>query len=116
MQGKASIHDTTPDLITHYSPFPHSPFPQPPPPPPPFPPRSWRKLEGADPETFEHIQHIQVLQRRLISKTEEVLEKDLMIQEKEKLYLELKNILARQPGPEVRGEGGWRCGSCSWSL
>jgi len=61
----------------------------------------WRKLEGSDPETFEHIQHIQVLQRRLISKTEEVLEKDLMIQEKEKLYLELKNILARQPGPEV---------------
>jgi chromosome segregation ATPase len=28
-------------------------------------------------------------------------EKDLLIQEKEKLYVELKNILARQPGPEV---------------
>merc|ERR1711918_39528 len=27
--------------------------------------------------------------------------KDLLIQEKEKLYVELKNILARQPGPEV---------------
>ena len=26
---------------------------------------------------------------------------DLLIQEKEKLYVELKNILARQPGPEV---------------
>ena len=33
--------------------------------------------------------------------TEEVVEKDLMIQEKDKLYVELKNILARQPGPEV---------------
>merc|ERR1711918_200997 len=30
-----------------------------------------------------------------------VVEKDLLIQEKEKLYVELKNILARQPGPEV---------------
>jgi hypothetical protein len=31
----------------------------------------------------------------------QAVEKDLLIQEKEKLYIELKNILARQPGPEV---------------
>merc|ERR1711871_46034 len=61
----------------------------------------WRKLEGSDPATYEMIQKIQTLQKRLISKTEEVVEKDLLIQEKEKLYVELKNILARQPGPEV---------------
>merc|ERR1711990_1415579 len=61
----------------------------------------WRKLEGSDPATYEMIQKIQTLQKRLISKTEEVIEKDLLIQEKEKLYIELKNILARQPGPEV---------------
>jgi len=41
------------------------------------------------------------LQKRLIKKTEEVVEKDVVIQEKEKLYVELKNLLARQPGPEV---------------
>lgn len=61
----------------------------------------WRKLEGSDPATFELIQKIQTLQRRLIAKTEEVVEKGLIIQEKEKLYNELKGILARQPGPEV---------------
>jgi len=61
----------------------------------------WRKLEGSDPEAFERIQHVQSLQRRLIAKTEEVLERDLMIQESEKLYIELKNVLARQPGPEA---------------
>lgn len=61
----------------------------------------WRKLEGSDPATFELIQKIQTLQRRLISKTEEVVEKGLVIQEKDKLYNELKSILARQPGPEV---------------
>lgn len=31
----------------------------------------------------------------------QVVEKDHVIAEKEKLYLELKAILARQPGPEV---------------
>lgn len=61
----------------------------------------WRKLEGSDPATFEMIQKIQTLQKRLIRKTEEVVEKDLLLNEKEKLYIELKNILARQPGPEV---------------
>ncbi|XP_020602734.1 cilia- and flagella-associated protein 58-like isoform X2 [Orbicella faveolata] len=61
----------------------------------------WRKLEGSDPSTYEMIQKIQTLQRRLIQKTEEVVEKELLIQEKEKLYMELKQILARQPGPEV---------------
>jgi len=47
------------------------------------------------------IQKIQSLQKRLIAKTEEVAEKDVLIQEKEKLYIELKNILAKQSGPEV---------------
>ena len=61
----------------------------------------WRKLEGSDPATFELIQKIQTLQRRLIAKTEEVVEKGLIIEEKEKLYEELKTILARQPGPEI---------------
>ena len=39
---------------------------------------------------FEMIQKVQTLQKRLIGKTEEVVEKDLLIQEKEKLYIELK--------------------------
>ena len=42
-----------------------------------------------------------MLQKRLIAKTEEVVEKGIVIQEKDKLYNELKAILARQPGPEV---------------
>ncbi|XP_034295945.1 cilia- and flagella-associated protein 58 [Pantherophis guttatus] len=61
----------------------------------------WRKLEASDPSTYELIQKIHALQKRLISKTEEVVEKELLLQEKEKLYVELKHILARQPGPEA---------------
>lgn len=37
----------------------------------------------------------------MIAKTEECVEKDIVLQEKKKLYIELKTILARQPGPEV---------------
>ena len=58
-------------------------------------------IQGSDPSQFEMILKIQTLQKRLIGKTEEVLEKELLIQEKEKLYIELKHILARQPGPEI---------------
>lgn len=61
----------------------------------------WRKLESSDPTMYKMIQRTHALQKRLIKKTEEVVEKELQIQEKEKLYIELKHILARQPGPEV---------------
>ncbi|OXB58133.1 hypothetical protein ASZ78_004759 [Callipepla squamata] len=61
----------------------------------------WRKLEANDPSTYELIQKIQRLQKQLISKTGEVIEKELLLQEKEKLYVELKHVLARQPGPEA---------------
>ena len=30
-----------------------------------------------------------------------MVEKELLIQEKEKLYMEMKQVLQRQPGPEV---------------
>eukprot|EP01006_Ploeotia_vitrea_P033977 TRINITY_DN65677_c3_g1_i1.p1 TRINITY_DN65677_c3_g1~~TRINITY_DN65677_c3_g1_i1.p1 ORF type:complete len:997 (+),score=196.90 TRINITY_DN65677_c3_g1_i1:78-3068(+) len=61
----------------------------------------WHKLEGSEPQTYEMIQNIHKLQKQLIQKTEEVQNKEGLIAEKEKLFLELKGILARQPGPEV---------------
>mmetsp|Transcript_77542 Transcript_77542/g.122052 ORF Transcript_77542/g.122052 Transcript_77542/m.122052 type:complete len:690 (+) Transcript_77542:3-2072(+) len=61
----------------------------------------WRKLEGTDPAMYETMQKVKTLQKRLISKTEEAVEKDLAIQEKEKLYLEMRNLLQKQPGPEI---------------
>eukprot|EP00415_Alexandrium_ostenfeldii_P004894 UN4894 len=67
----------------------------------------WRELEGSDPATYEMIQKVKSLQKLLISKTEEVMEKDALIQEKERLYVQLKNIIARQPGPEVAEQLAW---------
>ncbi|KAL9644851.1 hypothetical protein ABK040_005331 [Willaertia magna] len=61
----------------------------------------WRKLEGSDPTQFELVLKTQTLQKRLIEKTEEVMEKDLIIKEKEEMNKKLKVILQRQPGPEV---------------
>merc|ERR1719240_2300664 len=61
----------------------------------------WRKLEGSDPNTYAMIQKSHKLQKTLIRKTEEVAAKDTLIQQKKKLYVELRAILARQPGPEV---------------
>merc|ERR1712190_78916 len=67
----------------------------------------WRELEGSDPQTYEMIQKVKSLQKLLIAKTEEVVEKDALIQEKERLYVQLKNIIARQPGPEVAEQLAW---------
>ena len=62
----------------------------------------WRKLEGSDPATYEMIQKIQTLQKRLIMKTEEVVEKDLLIQEKEKLMLSSKIFWRGSQVPKSR--------------
>merc|ERR1712190_440107 len=67
----------------------------------------WRELEGSDPATYEMIQKVKSLQKLLIAKTEEVMEKDSLIQDKEKLYVQLKNVIARQPGPEVAEQLSW---------
>eukprot|EP00931_Biecheleriopsis_adriatica_P005896 TRINITY_DN107371_c0_g1_i1.p1 TRINITY_DN107371_c0_g1~~TRINITY_DN107371_c0_g1_i1.p1 ORF type:complete len:872 (+),score=341.42 TRINITY_DN107371_c0_g1_i1:172-2787(+) len=61
----------------------------------------WRKLEGSDPAMYELIQKVRTLQKRLIAKTEEVVAKDVEIQEKDRLHKELTTILEKQPGPEV---------------
>ncbi|CUG92744.1 flagellar-associated protein, putative [Bodo saltans] len=61
----------------------------------------WRSLEGSDPQEMENLLKIHTLQKRLIAKTEECVAKDRRIQEREQEYSQLKNVLARQPGPEI---------------
>merc|ERR1712196_218777 len=61
----------------------------------------WRKLEGSDPSMKEMLAKVKALQRRFIAKTEEAVEKEMLIHEKEKLFIELQNILASQPGPKA---------------
>lgn len=61
----------------------------------------WRTLDGSNPQEYENILKLQTLERRLIGKTEELRQKQIIIGDKEKQYNDLKNVLARQPGPEI---------------
>ena len=61
----------------------------------------WRALQGNDPSTYELILKIQTYQRLLIKKTDEVIQIDRMLQEKEDLYVELKTIMSKLPNQEV---------------
>lgn len=61
----------------------------------------WRKLEGSDPGQYELIQKCQILQKRLLVKSEEVVKKNSIIQDKEKRITQLEQKLARQPGLEM---------------
>uniref|UniRef100_A0A673AB75 Cilia and flagella associated protein 58 n=1 Tax=Sphaeramia orbicularis TaxID=375764 RepID=A0A673AB75_9TELE len=72
----------------------------------------WRRLEGSDPGKYELILKIQSLQKRLITKTQELEEHELILKEKEKLYMELKQVLARQPGPEAAEQ----LQRCQWTI
>jgi hypothetical protein len=61
----------------------------------------WRKLESSDPERLDLLKQVQSLQQRLIAKADAIEQKDKLIKQKEELYVELKNVMARQPGPET---------------
>ena len=64
----------------------------------------WRRLEGKDPETLELIQKINHLQKRLIAKQEDLIDKDMKIEEINKLHNEAKIQLARQPKYDIHDE------------
>jgi len=61
----------------------------------------WRQIKGSDPKRYELIMALQAKQKQLIAKNEEIAEKDMLIEQKENLYTELKDLLQKQPGPEV---------------
>ncbi|CAD8107600.1 unnamed protein product [Paramecium sonneborni] len=60
----------------------------------------WRKLEATDSENYELMTKIHSLQKRLIQKTEEVLIKEKVVEEKEKELKALKDEMKRKPGLE----------------
>ena len=61
----------------------------------------WRKLEGSDPTSFDLIVKAQTLQRRLIAKTEAVVEREMQLSEKDREIADLRMQLNNVPGPEV---------------
>ncbi|CAG9771320.1 unnamed protein product [Ceutorhynchus assimilis] len=64
----------------------------------------WRKLEGSDPEVVDLLQKIRSLQKRLLQQASQAVEKERKLKEAERLYLNLRKVLAKQPGPGIRDE------------
>uniref|UniRef100_A0A8B9L963 Cilia and flagella associated protein 58 n=1 Tax=Astyanax mexicanus TaxID=7994 RepID=A0A8B9L963_ASTMX len=67
----------------------------------------WRQLEASDPSTFELIQKIHSLQRRLITKSKEVVEKELLLQVNTLLSFNV-------PHNPARPIGRWRALRVPW--
>lgn len=61
----------------------------------------WRRLMDTDTDTYGMIKKVRQLQADIIAKAAAVGTKDRAIQEKEKLYVDLRRVLARQPGSEA---------------
>ena len=61
----------------------------------------WRKLEGIDPDSLEMHYKINLLQKRLISKTEECVEKEIIIQDLTKELADCKKGAAKRPEMEI---------------
>ena len=62
----------------------------------------WRKLEGSDPPSYELIQKVESLQKRLIKKTELLMEKDIIIEELQKKEVILQRQTDEKPTENVR--------------
>ncbi|VEN52638.1 unnamed protein product [Callosobruchus maculatus] len=64
----------------------------------------WRKLEGSDPELLDLLQKIQILQKRLLQQGSEAIERERQLKTAERLYINLRQVLAKQPGPGIKNE------------
>ncbi|KAJ9584993.1 hypothetical protein L9F63_020654, partial [Diploptera punctata] len=61
----------------------------------------WRRLEGSDPNNYTLIQKIQLLQKRLLVQAQNTIKHEAQLQESERLYQSLRELISRQPGPDV---------------
>ncbi|GLG96888.1 Coiled-coil domain-containing protein 147, partial [Gryllus bimaculatus] len=61
----------------------------------------WRKLQGTDPCTFDLIEKVQLLQKRLLAQAAVAIEREVQLRDAQRLYAGLRQLLERQPGPEV---------------
>ncbi|XP_032679289.1 cilia- and flagella-associated protein 58-like [Odontomachus brunneus] len=56
----------------------------------------WRKLEGTDPTTLELIKKVQILQKRILKMSDDIINKEKSIKDTEKLYTNLRDVLSKQ--------------------
>ncbi|CAH1188590.1 unnamed protein product [Phyllotreta striolata] len=64
----------------------------------------WRKLAGSDPSVLDLLHKIQILQRRLLHQGSIAVERERQLKQSEKLYLNLRKVMAQQAGPALQEE------------
>ncbi|KAK3918803.1 Cilia- and flagella-associated protein 58 [Frankliniella fusca] len=64
----------------------------------------WRRLEGTDPPHFELVMKLQLLQRRLLAQSAQVLVREAQLREAEEKQLQLQLELSRAPGPQLQDQ------------
>jgi hypothetical protein len=58
-------------------------------------------VQGSDPSKYELIQKVRLLQKRLLAQAETAIKQEDQLQQLESQCSSLREMLARQPGPEV---------------
>lgn len=61
----------------------------------------WRRVGSAEPTMAELETKMKLLQRQLLTKSEECMKQEMTLEEKQRLVVELQAMSARQPGPQV---------------
>ena len=61
----------------------------------------WRKLEGTDPDNYEMMQKIQLLQKRLLIKSDEIVRQNTIIQDQANKLNDLETTLSRAPSSDI---------------
>ena len=61
---------------------------------------SW-VLQGSDPSSYALIEKLQILNQRYLRVCAELSEKQQVLHAQEKMYVDMKHNMMRQPGPEV---------------
>lgn len=61
----------------------------------------WRKLEGTDPDMYDLINKVQMLQKKILVQTEIAAEKQHQLKETEMMYDTLKNAVSKYSTPEL---------------
>ncbi|XP_043272110.1 cilia- and flagella-associated protein 58-like [Venturia canescens] len=61
----------------------------------------WRKLEGSDPDSFELLKKIQILQKRVLKLSAELISKEKKIKECMELYTNLRQEISKRQSPEA---------------
>ncbi|XP_048486401.1 cilia- and flagella-associated protein 58 isoform X3 [Plutella xylostella] len=62
----------------------------------------WRKLGGSDPAHVQLTQKLHMIQKKVLSQSEMLVQKDRQLKQTENLYSAVKDMLALQPSPEIQ--------------